>query len=256
MEISLSGSVHVFPDINALSRAAARLFKAIADTSIDRKGSCRAAISGGSTPKKLFSLFAAEYGKNIAWKNVYIFWADERCVPEGEDESNYKHADMLWISKVSIPKTNIYRIQGDNDPEEEAQRYEQSMKKAFNTQDIPLFDVILLGMGGDGHTASLFPESESLAEDSRLVIPVYDKKLKHNRITMTLPVLNNARHIMFLISGRSKARVLSEIIEDPDKKQHYPAGMIQAVHGDIRWLVDSEAASLLTNRTVANYEQL
>lgn len=254
MEISLSGSVFVFPDMNALSRAAARLFKTIADTSIDTKGSCRAAISGGSTPKKLFSLFAAEYGKNIDWKNVYIFWVDERCVPEEEDESNYKHAEMLWLSAVSIPKTNIYRIQGENNPEEEAQRYEQSMKKAFNTQDIPLFDVILLGMGGDGHTASLFPESEALAEDSRLIIPVYDKKLKHNRITMTLPVLNNARHIMFLISGRSKARVLSEIIEDPDKRQHYPAGMIQAIHGDIRWLVDSEAASLLTNRTVANYE--
>lgn len=252
METSLSGSVLVFPDIDSLSRAAAVLFKEFADTSIDTKGNCRAAVSGGSTPKKLFSLFATEYGKNIAWKNVNIFWADERCVPKEDDESNYKHADMLWLSEVNIPKTNIYRIQGEKDPEKEAQRYEQIMKKAFSTQDIPSFDLIMLGMGEDGHTASLFPESGALDEESRLVIPVYGEKLKHNRITMTLPILNNASHIMFLVSGRSKARVLSEIIEHPDKRRRYPAGIIRPVHGDIRWFVDNEAASLLTNKTVAN----
>jgi 6-phosphogluconolactonase len=216
VETSLRGSVLVFPDIDALSRKAAALFIDIVRESIEATGRCNAAISGGSTPNRLFSLFGTEYNENVGWGKVHIFWVDERCVPEEDDESNYKHADMLWLSQINIPETNIYRIKGEKNPEEEAQRYEESMKKALNVPDIPLFDVILLGMGADGHTASLFPESDSVYEKNRLVIPVYNEKLKINRISMTLPVLNNARHIIFLVAGTAKAPVLAEIIEQPD----------------------------------------
>lgn len=256
METALSDTILVCEDLLALSTAAAERFRKIAHASIDARGSCFAAVSGGSTPKRLFSLFAQEYKKTIMWQNVCIFWADERCVSKEDDESNYKHAVLLWLSKVGIPKRHIYRIEGEADPAVEARRYEESIKKAFHVQDIPVFDIVLLGMGSDGHTASLFPGSESLHERNRLILPVYSEQQKQNRITMTLPILNNARHIIFMVSGSSKARVLSEIIEHPDKRRRYPAGLIQPTHGDVQWLVDREATVHLTDKTVVNYEQL
>jgi 6-phosphogluconolactonase len=242
METPLSRTVHIFPDLEALSHRAASMFVKAAADALAEKGKFSAAISGGSTPLGLFSLLGTKYADKIDWQSVHIFWADERCVRKENDKSNFKHADDLWLSKVPLPAENIHSVKGELDPLESALWYEHDIRDAFDYARLPAFDLILLGMGDDGHTASLFPAAESLAESRRIAMPVYVEMLRSWRITLTLPVLNNARQIMFLVSGKSKAPVLADILDVPVKKSSYPAGLVK---GHISWLVDKDAASKL-----------
>src|SRR3989304_332098 len=230
----------ILPDIDAISHEAARIFINFSNECIATRGRFIAALSGGSTPQKLYALLSSDrYRGNAEWSKIHFFWVDERCVPKESEYSNFRLSFDHLISRISIPDANIHRINGDFGPEKGAQDYADELKNFFGV-GLPIFDLILLGMGEDGHTASLFPGSKSLDEKKRLVIPVYAEEM--NRITLTLPVLNSARHILFLVSGQSKKQVLNDILVDNERRKNYPAGLVQPVHGDLLWLIDEAAA--------------
>ncbi|MBI3399306.1 MAG: 6-phosphogluconolactonase [Deltaproteobacteria bacterium] len=234
--------IRVLSDIEAISHEASKIFVNLAKKYIASSGRFVNAISGGSTPKRFYELLASDNcSGNVDWSRVHFFWADERCVPKESEESNFKLAFVHLLSKIEIPAENIHRINGEDVSEKGAKDYEDEIRRFFGALDVPVFDLIILGVGEDGHTASLFPDStKSLDEKTRLAVPVYTEKM--NRITLTLPVLNNARHILFLVSGQSKARVINDILADKGKRGNYPAGLINPVHGDLLWLIDEAAA--------------
>jgi 6-phosphogluconolactonase len=236
--------VQVFPDLEALSHEAATLFVNLSRNCIASRGRFTVALSGGSTPRILYSLLGSGiYQRRVDWHHVHFFWADERCVPIVNEESNFKLVFDLLLSKISIPHGNIHKIEVEEGPEKGAQDYEDRIREFFNVSGFPVFDFIILGVGKDGHTASLFPGSISLKEETRLAVPVYMEEMKIHRITLTLPVLNNADHIVFLASGSAKADVIKEIFGN--RKEQYPAGLVSLVHGNLLWMLDREASSKL-----------
>jgi 6-phosphogluconolactonase len=235
--------VQVLSDLENVSRKAAEMFVNISRSCIASQGKFSAAISGGSTPKRLYTLLSSDrYRDEVNWPTVHFFWADERCVPKEHEESNFKTAYDTLLSRVPIPDENIHRIEGEENPDKGARDYEEDVMQFFGMSGVPIFDLVILGMGEDGHTASLFPGSKSLEETIRLAVPVYLEKPYRNRITLTLPVLNNASQIIFLVAGSSKADVLSEILGDGHKKGQYPAGLINPTQGHLIWLIDREAS--------------
>ena len=163
-------------------------------------------------------------------------------MPKEHEESNFRVVFDRLLSKITVLNENIHRIKGEEDPKAGAEDYEVDLKKFFGPSIFPALDLIILGMGGDGHTASLFPGSKALAETARLAVPVYMEKPKWNRITLTLPVLNHASQILFLVAGHSKAEVLGEIFGEGENRKRFPAGLVRSIHGSTTWLVDQEAA--------------
>jgi 6-phosphogluconolactonase len=249
MNASAETRIRIFADLEALSQAAADFLVSLSRDALALKGRFAVAFSGGSTPRRFFSLLAASpYREQIAWASMYFFWADERCVSRGHPDSNYKLAYDTLLSKVPIPEENIHRIKGEKNPKQAAREYEDSLRQFFGTQPFPVFDLIILGVGVDGHTASLFPGTTAVHERTRIALPVYAEVPKPSRVTLTLPVLNNAAQVLFLASGREKAVVLHEIHEDGNPKL-YPAGLVRPVHGRLTWLIDRGAASLLAEQT-------
>jgi 6-phosphogluconolactonase len=235
----------VFQDLETLSRAAAEFFKTLAQESIVAHGRFAVALSGGSTPRRLYSLLGSPlYRDAIDWSRMHIFWADERCVPQDRPESNYKLAHDAFLSSVPLPAENIHRIRGEEEPAEAAQAYEDELRSFISSPGDMVFDLIILGAGEDGHTASLFPGSAALRERTRLAVPVFLEQPKINRVTLTLPVLNHAAQVLFLASGRAKADVVWDILEGGDTR-HYPAGRVRPVNGDVTWFIDRQAAEKL-----------
>ncbi len=238
--------IEVLSDLEALSIRAASIFVSASRNSIATKRRFAVAISGGSTPRRLYTLLGSEaYRDQVDWRYVHFFWADERCVPKDDEASNFRTAFDTFLSKIALPDKNIHRIKGEEDPDKAARDYEEEIRGFFGGSERPGFDLIILGMGEDGHTASLFPGSKSLGETVRLAIPVYLGEPSKNRITLTLPVLNNAVQILFLVAGPSKAGVLSEILGDGEKRKWFPAGLVRPAHGNMTWLIDQEAARKL-----------
>jgi 6-phosphogluconolactonase len=238
--------IDVLPDLEAISHRAASLFVAVSNKPEASPQGVAVALSGGSTPKGCYQfLGSSPYRDQVDWKHLHLFWADERCVPREHDESNFRAAYDAFLSKVPLPDGNIHRIRGEEEPDRAARNYEDEIRKFFGISGLPTFDLVMLGMGGDGHTASLFPDSKSLKETNRLAVPVYLEKPNWNRITLTLPVLNQAAKILFLVAGRSKSDVLSEVIGEEEKKKRFPAGLIHPVNGSLTWLIDQEAAQKL-----------
>jgi 6-phosphogluconolactonase len=236
--------IEVFSDLEVLSLRAASIFVNASKNSIAAKKRFAAAISGGSTPRRLYTLLGSDaYRDQVDWQHVHLFWADERCVPKEDKASNFRAAFDTLLLKVALPDKNIHRIKGEEAPDKAARDYEEEIRKFFGGWEKPGFDLIILGMGEDGHTASLFPGSKSLEETVRFAIPVYLEEAKKNRITLTLPVLNNADQILFLVAGPSKAAILSEILGEGEKKKGFPAGLIRPAHGNITWLIDQQAAA-------------
>lgn len=245
--MELSRKVIVCRDLGDLSRRVAEEFVGLAKDKASRAGRFTVALAGGSTPKGLYSLLATpESHRRIDWRQVYLFWGDERCVPPDHAESNYRMANESLISRVPIPEGNVYRMNGKQDPKASASRYEATLKRAFqlSEKEIPRFDLVLLGMGEDGHTASLFPDSEALEETRRLVAAVYVEKLKSHRLTLTFPILNHAANVFFLVAGGSKAKILREVLLGQDGTEKYPAQRIKPNNGRVLWFVDQPAASL------------
>jgi 6-phosphogluconolactonase len=238
--------IHVFPDLEALSRAAATSFVDTSRKSITSKGTFTVALSGGSTPRSLYLLLSSDhYTRAIDWQHVHVFWADERCVPPDREQSNFKLAFDAFLSKVPIPRGNVHRIKGEESPEQGAKEYNAALSEFFGQSVLPAFDLILLGLGEDGHTASLFPGSPALAEQEHLAVAIRKQPPELDRISLTLPVLNNALRIIFLVSGKAKAPIVQEILENPEAKRKYPAGLVRPATDGLFWLVDKAAAALL-----------
>ena len=203
------------------------------------------ALSGGSTPRVFFQRLALPpYSERIPWSHVNLFWGDERCVPPDDEQSNFKMANDTFISKVNIPDQNVHRIIGENAPEAEALRYANEIQKYVRSNNgFPEFDWIFLGMGGDGHTASLFPSAQTINEKKSICVVAEHPETGQKRISLSLPVINNAKRVSFLVAGKEKAKVLKEILEKGDSPLPYPASKINPENGVLEWYLDKAAAS-------------
>ncbi|MGB0909169.1 MAG: 6-phosphogluconolactonase [Nitrospirales bacterium] len=233
---------------------AAEKFCHLTEDAILRTGRMTVALAGGSTPKALYSLLAAEpYRSKVDWQKIHFFWGDERHVSPNHQESNYLMAQESLLSQVSVISSQIYRIQGEmSSAEAAANAYEEVLQRVFVpiSGEVPVFDLILLGMGPDGHTASLFPGTKAVHESSRWVVAPWVEKFQTYRITLTPVVLNQARHVMFMVSGEDKAAALHAVLEGPSQADQYPSQVVNPVSGELLWLVDESAASLLQKSTV------
>jgi 6-phosphogluconolactonase len=204
------------------------------------------ALAGGNTPRRVYELLATErFKRRVEWAQVHLFFGDERCVPPDHPDSNYLMAYETLISKVPIPAKNVHRIIGEGNPNESARLYENQLKTFFAGTPWPRFDLVLLGMGADGHTASLFPGSDALKEKSKWVVTTKMEKLKQTRITLTIPVFNHAARVMFLVTGKEKAARLVEVLEKRSGRDPLPAQQIKPINGSLEWFIDKAAAAKL-----------
>lgn len=232
----------VVADGQDLGRRSAERFIELARRSAQASGRFSAALSGGSTPKQLYSLLAAPgYVERVPWQQVHLFWGDERCVPPDHAESNFRMVHEALLSKIDLPAQNVHRIPAELEPQAAAARYEEHLRDFFGQGPgaLPPFDLILLGIGEDGHTASLFPGSDALQQTERLVAAPYVEQLKSHRLTLTLPVLNHGAEDWFLVSGSGKARVVREILSG---SADLPAAKVNPAHGKLVWFITQDAA--------------
>lgn len=221
--------IAIYPDIDTLSHEAAQYVVRIASESIVTHGRFTIALSGGTTPRTLYGLLGSEpYRGQIDWALVHIFWSDERCVPPDSPDSNYHMAHEVLLSQIPIPAQQVHRMPADQPNRNAAsQEYSVEMQHTFGTNSVPSFDLIQLGMGPEGHTASLFPHQASLHEQQHLVIPVSVPKPPPDRLTFTPPVLNAARNVLFLVTGADKADALHAVLEGPYQPDEYPAQIVR-----------------------------
>jgi 6-phosphogluconolactonase len=235
----------VVPDPAALAREAAQLLANLAKEAVESRGRFSVALSGGSTPGALYRLLAeAPYRDQIPWKQIHLFWGDERCVPPDDPGSNFRLAEDALITQVPIPSENVHRVLGELDPERAARAYVKEMEDFF-CGPRTRFDLVLLGLGDDGHTASLFPQSAALQETERLAVAVearYGDRPAY-RVTLTLLAINTARQIWFLVMGQTKAEIVQAVLED--RAKGLPAQRVQPTAGQLTWLLDAAAASQL-----------
>lgn len=239
--------IAVYPDTNTLSQQAAQFIVRLANESIVTRGRFSIALSGGSTPKVLYGLLGSEpYRDQIDWSKVDIFWSDERCVPPDSADSNYRMAREVLLSRVPLSPQQVHRMPADQpDRDAAAQAYTHEMRQSFGTGDIPHFDLIQLGMGPEGHTASLFPHQSSLHEQQRLVMYVNVPKPPPPRLTFTPPILNAARHVLFLVTGAEKADAVQAVLEGDYNPEEYPAQIVRPASGEVVWMLDEAAAGKL-----------
>lgn len=201
------------------------------------------ALSGGSTPKIVFDVLAKEYGADINWDNVHFYWGDERCVPPTHEESNYKMTVTHLFEKISIPEGNIHRIYGEDDPKQEAKRYAELLdEKLPKRKKIPQFDLVILGMGDDGHTASIFPHEIELWDAKENCAVAVHPDSGQRRITITGKIINNSMEVAFLVTGAGKAEKVEEIMKKEGDYVTYPASLVAPKSGQLVWFLDSAAA--------------
>jgi 6-phosphogluconolactonase len=250
--LSTPAEIRILTTPQELFAAAAEEIVRSANEAVAARGRFTIALSGGSTPKSLFNLLATNARTALPWDKMLFFWSDERHVPPTDPDSNYRMADEAMLSKVPVPPGNIFRVAAENpDAAAAAEAYEKTLKTVFQLAAgaVPNFDLILLGMGPDGHTASLFPGTAAVQERSRLVVANWVEKLKAHRLTFTLPVLNAARSVAFLVSGIDKAPVLKSVLEENIPGETYPAKLVHPTDGKLFWFLDRAAASALSNPT-------
>jgi 6-phosphogluconolactonase len=239
-------TIRVHPTPAELFHSAGDEFILRGRAAIGAQGRFAVALSGGSTPRALYSLLAKDYA-DFAWSRTFLFFGDERHVPPDDPGSNYRMVQEALLAKLSIPSSNVSRVRAENpDAAAAALEYEEQLRRFFELEagEFPCFDLILLGLGPDGHTASLFPESEGLKEQSRLVIANRIEKFNAYRITFTFPVLNQASEVMFLVSGADKAQIVSQILEHKHTPP-FPAQQVQPPDGKLLWMLDEAAAANL-----------
>jgi 6-phosphogluconolactonase len=249
--VNTSLEIRVLITPQELFAAAAEEVVRRAEEAVANRGRFTIALSGGSTPKSLYNLLATNARAALPWDRMFFFFGDERHVPPTDPDSNYRMADEAMLSKVPVPSANVFRFAAENpDADAVAESYEKTVRKFFElkTDGVPRFDLILLGMGPDGHTASLFPGTAGLQEKSRLVIANWVEKLKTHRLSFTLPVLNAARCVAFLVSGTDKAQVLQTVLEQDAPGEQYPAKLVQPTDGKVIWFLDRAAASGLSQQ--------
>ena len=240
-------SVRVAEKAAEVSRAAAELFAESASAAVSARGVARVAISGGSTPKAMFALLADEYRERVPWAQVQLFWVDERCVPPDDPESNFGMTKVAMLDKVPLPAANVHRMEGELDPEEAASRYESELRNVFKLEgaETPTFDLILLGLGPDGHTASLFPHTDGLDEMARICIANHVPQKDTWRMTLTWPVIVAGREVAFLIEGAEKAAMVRTVWTGAYDPETYPAQLIRPTGGKLSLLLDRAAAAEL-----------
>ncbi|MGH9883408.1 MAG: 6-phosphogluconolactonase [Pyrinomonadaceae bacterium] len=252
--MTLEAGIQVSANAQELSRSAAEQFVRLAIEAEREKGLFTVALAGGSTPKNLYALLANGnelYRAQLCWEKIHFFWGDERHVPPDHPDSNYRMANEAMLARVPVPLENVHRIKSElADAGKAAAEYEHTLREFFRLAagQTPRFDLILLGMGPDGHTASIFPNSDVINEKSRLVVAPWIEKFKSYRITLTPPVLNNAAAVIFLVSGAEKAKVLREVLEGNYQPELFPVQLIRPSLGNVLWLVDREAARLLSEK--------
>lgn len=244
-----SAEIRTLTTPQELFEAAAAEVVRNAQEAVAARGRFTLALSGGSTPKSLYNLLATNARTAMPWDRTFFFWGDERHVPPTDPDSNYRMAEEVMLSKIPVPPGNVFRIPAEL-PEAAAvaESYEKTLIKFFQLAagGVPQFDLILLGMGPDGHTASLFPGTAGLREKSRLVIANWVEKLKAHRLSFTLPVLNAAHCVAFLVSGIDKAPALHAVLEEDVPGEQYPAKLVNPISGKLIWFIDRAAASALS----------
>ena len=243
-------SIAIYPDTETLSQEAAQYIVRVAQEAIASHRRFTIALSGGSTPKKLYALLAEEpYRSQIDWSLVDIFWSDERCVPPSDSESNYLMAQQVLLSKIPIPANQVHRMPADqSDRDAASYAYTLEMQQTIGSESVPSFDLIQLGMGPEGHTASLFPGQASLHEQQRLVMPVTVPKPPPPRLTFTPRLLNAASHVLFLVTGAEKQDAVKAVLEGEFQPDEYPAQIVQPTKGEVTWMLDTSAAGKLQGK--------
>ncbi|AKF07907.1 6-phosphogluconolactonase [Sandaracinus amylolyticus] len=246
--------VEIHPDRDALVHAAAEHVVALARAAVAARGVFTIALAGGATPRPVYERLAQpSFVGRIDWSRARIFFGDERCVPPDHPESNYRMAREALLDRVPIPAANVHRIAGEDEPEHAARAYERTLRACFGDVEGPparSFDLVLLGMGDDGHTASLFPGAPAMNEARRWVVPSEIARPHPMwRITLTPVVIDAAAAVTFLVDGASKAERLAHVLEGRDGAERLPAARIAPTHGALRWMIDAEAASQLRGRS-------
>jgi 6-phosphogluconolactonase len=240
----------ISPTPAAVAQAAAKLFADAVSAAVETRGRARVAISGGTTPKAMFALLAdpaQPFLKQVPWDKLDLYWVDERSVPPTDADSNYRMTNEALLSKVPLAPERIHRMEGELDPAAAAARYESTIRNTFRLEgaETPTFDLILLGMGDDGHTASLFPHTEAINDLTDIVTANHVPQKDTWRITLTWPVINQGREVAFLIEGAAKAQVLYDVLLGPYQPETFPSQIIRPASGRLTLLLDSAAASKL-----------
>jgi 6-phosphogluconolactonase len=237
--------IRTFADVESLSEAAAHEFVRCAREAIVARGRFTVSLSGGSTPKRLYQLLAGEpFRSQVDWGRVEIFWGDERCVPPEDAQSNYRMAREAMLVKLPIPAEHVHRMEAERSDLDAAARDYQNVLARVLPGEPPALDLVLLGMGPDGHTASLFPHTDALRETTRWVVPNHVPQQHTNRLTLTLPILNRSREVLFLVAGADKAERLAEVLAGPPDPTRLPSQSIQP-DGQFVWFIDQAAAGRL-----------
>jgi 6-phosphogluconolactonase len=250
MPRAVTVTYEVFATPAAMALASAQLFALRVERAVATRGVARVAISGGSTPKAIFALLADPNGPFLAtvpWDKLQLYWVDERCVGPDDPESNYGVCRDLLLSKVPLPSENVFRMEGELDPEEGAARYESVLRNSMKLEgaESPAFDLVALGMGPDGHTASLFPHTAAIEAMGQLVVANHVPQKDTWRITLTWPVINQATEVVFEIDGEGKADVLAEVLTGPRDVERLPSQLIRPSNGKLLFLLDEAAAAKL-----------
>jgi 6-phosphogluconolactonase len=248
--------IRVYRDADELALKAARRFARLADQYTIGCGRFTVALSGGTTPRKMLSILAeGPFLDTVPWSSIYFFWGDERCVPPNHRDSNYRMTWETLLSKAPVPSENIFRIPAeDPDPNRAAEEYSRTLTEFFLARssksatapltNVPRFDLVLLGMGPDGHTASLFPHTTAIHDNENIVVANFVEKFNAHRITLTAATINNARNVTFLVAGADKAEALKNVIEGSYQPEVYPSQLIHPRNGTLLWMVDEAAAAL------------
>jgi 6-phosphogluconolactonase len=236
-------NVFVYETPEKLAGAAARDFAARASKAIDERGRFAVALAGGSTPKATYEELARDFADKLDWSRVHVFFGDERTVPPEHEDSNYGMARETLLDHV--PAGSVHRMRAELPPEEAAAAYDEELRGFFGPEGLPRFDLILCGLGEDGHTLSLFPETAALEGTDRWVVANPVLKLETTRLTLTLPVVNAARAVTFLVAGEGKAGAVKEILEGDADPRAYPARLVHPQDGDLTWMLDRAAAEFL-----------
>lgn len=238
--------LHIFKNADELASGFIEHLLDLSDTMLTKKNKINISLSGGSTPKKVFVLIKEKYSNNFKWDKMHFYWGDERCVPSEDNESNYGEAKRLLFDHIQIPNGNIHYIIGNNQPETEVKRYTNEILKNIEIiNDIPCIDINILGMGDDGHTASIFPDQMNLLNTNDLCSIATHPVTKQKRITLTGKILNNAQYTYLLVSGKNKAGILKEVLQNQKEALNYPIYYINPASHNLEYFIDEEAADFI-----------
>ena len=236
----------IYPSPEELANGFAEEIIGLIITTGKKKKFVSIAISGGSTPKLFFSVLAGKYSGAVNWRTIKLFWVDERCVPPDSSESNFGMTDKILLSKIKIPSENVFRMRGEDDPVKEARRYSDVISnQVYHKNNSPVFDIIILGMGEDGHTASIFPGDEKLFTDRKNCNVAIHPETGQRRITITGKVINNARSVFFLVTGSTKSNIVHEIYRNSEVSRMFPAAHVKLLNGKISWFLDYESGKYI-----------